>query len=78
MRPPHVAARQDRRIRTVVEAMAAMPLRVVQLERVRQLTGVYPMIYTSPGGWNSRFGGDGNVVAQSGYGLLWVADWRGP
>ena len=47
------------------------------LERVRQLTGIYPMIYTSPGGWNSRFGSDGNVVAQSGYGLLWVADWRG-
>ena len=47
------------------------------LERVRQLTGIYPMIYTSPGGWNARFGSDGNVVAQSGYGLLWVADWRG-
>ncbi|MFM8943932.1 MAG: glycoside hydrolase family 25 protein [Actinomycetota bacterium] len=45
------------------------------LERVRQLTGIYPMIYTSPAGWNDRFGAAGNVVAESGYGLLWVAHW---
>ena len=45
------------------------------LERVRQLTGIYPMVYTSPSGWNTRFGTSGNVVAESGYGLLWIAHW---
>lgn len=45
------------------------------LERVRQQTGIYPMVYTSPSGWNTRFGTSGNIVAESGYGLLWIAHW---
>jgi GH25 family lysozyme M1 (1,4-beta-N-acetylmuramidase) len=48
---------------------------MVWLERVRQLTGIYPMIYTSPSPWTTRFGTSGNVIPESGYGLLWVAHY---
>lgn len=44
------------------------------LEEVRQQTGIYPMIYTSPSGWRDRTG-DTTDVAAAGYGLLWVAHW---
>ena len=40
---------------------------------VRALTGVMPMVYTSPGGWAARFG-DTAALAQDGA-RLWVAHW---
>jgi GH25 family lysozyme M1 (1,4-beta-N-acetylmuramidase) len=44
------------------------------LDHVTQRLGVRPMIYTSPGGWNTRTG-DTTAVADAGYTFLWVAHW---
>lgn len=45
------------------------------LERVRQLTGIYPMVYTAPYPWADKFGSAGNTIPESGYALLWVAHY---
>ena len=44
------------------------------LERVFAVTGVRPMIYTSPSFWNTYLG-DSRLFADSGYRVLWVAHW---
>ena len=43
------------------------------VEEVRDLTGVTPMVYTSPYGWMERFG-DTRRIAREGS-PLWVAHW---
>ncbi|HEY6567809.1 MAG TPA: GH25 family lysozyme, partial [Actinomycetota bacterium] len=43
------------------------------IEEVRELTGVTPMVYTSPYGWLERFG-DTRRIARGGS-PLWVAHW---
>ncbi len=43
------------------------------VEEVRELTGVTPMVYTSPYGWLERFG-DTRRIARDGA-PLWVAHW---
>ena len=44
------------------------------LDRVTARTGVRPMIYTSPHGWDVRTG-DTTAVVDAGYTVLWVAHW---
>jgi GH25 family lysozyme M1 (1,4-beta-N-acetylmuramidase) len=44
------------------------------LARVRARLGVTPMVYTSPYGWQTRFG-DTTAVADAGY-PLWIAHWN--
>ncbi|MFM2105861.1 MAG: hypothetical protein RL338_893 [Chloroflexota bacterium] len=44
------------------------------LERVRTVTGVRPMIYTSPSFWASALG-DTRQFADAGYTVLWIAHW---
>jgi GH25 family lysozyme M1 (1,4-beta-N-acetylmuramidase) len=44
------------------------------LERVRSVTGVRPMIYTSPNFW-ATYLGDTTQFADAGYTILWVAHW---
>lgn len=44
------------------------------LERVRSVTGVRPMIYTSPSFWASAMG-DTRQFADAGYTVLWIAHW---
>lgn len=43
------------------------------LSEVRRLTGVRPLVYTSPNGWKTRFGNT-TRVADAGYDL-WLAHW---
>ena len=45
------------------------------LARVHERTGVRPMVYTSPSGWEERTG-DTTAVADAGYTVLWVAHWN--
>ena len=45
------------------------------LARVYERTGVRPMVYTSPSGWEERTG-DTTAVADAGYTVLWVAHWN--
>ena len=44
------------------------------LGEVRAKLGVKPMVYTSPNGWETRFG-DTTAIADAGYTVLWVAHW---
>jgi lysozyme len=44
------------------------------IAEVRDLTGVTPLVYTSPYGWLSRFG-DSRLIARDGS-PLWVAHWN--
>ena len=44
------------------------------LNEVVALTGVRPLVYTSPNGWKVRFGNT-DAVGRAGFDL-WVADWR--
>ncbi len=47
------------------------------LDRVTELTGVRPMVYTSPNGWSVRTA-DTSAVADAGYAVLWLAHWDVP
>jgi GH25 family lysozyme M1 (1,4-beta-N-acetylmuramidase) len=44
------------------------------LQRVSAVTGVKPMIYTSPNFW-STYMGNTQMFAQGGYKVLWIAHW---
>ena len=44
------------------------------LQRVTDVTGVRPMIYTSPNFWATSMG-DTRQFADAGYKILWVAHW---
>ena len=44
------------------------------LDRVTSVTGVRPMIYTSPNFWKNSMG-DSRALADDGYKTLWVAHW---
>ena len=44
------------------------------LDRVTSVTGVKPMIYTSPNFWKNSMG-DSRALADAGYKTLWVAHW---
>jgi GH25 family lysozyme M1 (1,4-beta-N-acetylmuramidase) len=44
------------------------------LNQVTARTGVRPMVYTSPNGWDDRTG-DTTTIADAGYTVLWVAHW---
>lgn len=44
------------------------------LGEVTARTGVRPMVYTSPNGWDTRTG-DTTAIADAGYTVLWVAHW---
>ena len=45
------------------------------LERVRSITGLRPVIYTSPSFWASSMG-DTRQFADAGYTVLWIAHWN--
>jgi GH25 family lysozyme M1 (1,4-beta-N-acetylmuramidase) len=45
------------------------------LGRVTERTGVRPMVYTSPHGWDDRTG-DTTAIVDAGYTVLWVAHWN--
>jgi GH25 family lysozyme M1 (1,4-beta-N-acetylmuramidase) len=45
------------------------------LDRVYERTGVRPIVYTSPNGWDERTG-DTTAIADAGYTALWVAHWN--
>jgi len=45
------------------------------LGRVYERTGVRPIVYTSPNGWDERTG-DTTAIADAGYSTLWVAHWN--
>jgi hypothetical protein len=45
------------------------------LDRVTELIGVRPMVYTSPNGWAVRTA-DTTAIADAGYTVLWLAHWN--
>ena len=44
------------------------------LGEVTALTGIRPMVYTSPNGWKDRTA-DTTAIADAGYTVLWIAHW---
>jgi GH25 family lysozyme M1 (1,4-beta-N-acetylmuramidase) len=44
------------------------------LDRVTDLLGVRPMVYTSPNGWSGRTA-DTTAIADAGFTVLWLAHW---